>query len=86
MNNKIFSRSENGIEINDFEKALQIAKSERYYNLDYDISLSSLNALYNRAGGNEFTALFNFYFIGKLQGIKQGIAYQKGTQKQNDLQ
>lgn len=76
---KVFTKTENGIAINDIDKALQIARDEKYYNTDFDISYSSLNEIYRKSEKHIFTALINFYLIGKLQGIKQGIAYEKGN-------
>lgn len=81
MTNKVFQQSDNGIIIKDFEKALQIARDEKYYDKNYDISFSSLNELYRKSENKIFTALINFYSIGKLQGIKQGIAYEKGKNR-----
>lgn len=76
MKNSIFVKTNDGIIISDVSKALLIAHDPKYYDVRYDLNPTALNDVYNYSSDN-LTALYNFYLLGKLQGIKQGIFYEK---------
>lgn len=84
LKSKVFKPSNNGVVILDINKALEIANNKKYFNPNFDIAISSLNKIYNNSN-DTLSALLNFYHIGKLQGIKQGMSYQKGLTNQNDI-
>lgn len=76
MKTKIFKNTENGVMITDIDKALELARDQKYFNKQFDVHIDTLNMIYDRSQ-DELSTLLNFYLIGKLQGIKQGIDYQK---------
>lgn len=74
---KAFISTNKGIIINDIERAISIIRDEKFYNPKFDANPDALNDIINYNKDDFLLQIYDCYRLGKLQGIKQGLAYNK---------
>lgn len=73
----LFERTPNGLKIKDIKEVVALINSEKYENNNFDIIPDSLKEFISSFNGDRGLENMQCYLLGKFQGIKQGIAYQK---------